>query len=167
MKKILPLIFLSFCKVAFAQNSIKLKLYRENVGNSYFIYADNDELAPVSIEYTYTSENMSSSLSDKSVVVIPATSKKIVLTELKPLNTKKETKFNYDAYYVLGDVNTVPQKDNFIYTLPFEKNKKHKIYQGYNGVFSHQNAFSLDFSLQTGDKVFASYYCNNAKYPEL
>lgn len=151
------LIFLLFIGVfASAQDSIRLKLYRENVGTTYYIYADNDEVAPISLEYKYTAENMSSSLKDKSVIVIPPKSKKFLVSELKSIDKKKGTKFNYNVFYVLGDVNVSSAETDFTYLLPFDRNKKYRVYQGYNGKFSHANAFSIDFSLQIGDKVFAS-----------
>lgn len=154
--KIVSLLLLFCSTLIFSQDTIKLKLYREKVADTYVIFADNSELAPVSVEYTYTSQNMSSSLQDKAVVVIPALAKKFALSTLKAIDKFAPTKFNYDVYFVLGDVNLALSETDFVYTLPFEKSKKHSIYQGYNGKFSHQDASSLDFSLQTGDKVYSA-----------
>lgn len=154
--KIFTLLLIFCSTLVFSQDDIKLKLYREKIADTYVIFADNDELAPVSVEYTYTSQNMSSSLQDKAVVVIPARAKKFVLSTLKAIDKTAPTKFNYDVYFVLGDVSSAVNESDFVYTLPFEKSKKHSIYQGYNGKFSHQDANSLDFSLQTGDKVFSA-----------
>lgn len=156
MRKILILFAVCFSTFYLAQDSLGLKLYRENVGNSYFIYADNNEFAPISLEYNYTANNMSSSLEDKIVKVIPPNTKKFLLTELKSLDPKKETHFDYNVFYVLGNVNVNFSESDIVYSLPFAKNKKYKIYQGYNGNFSHQNAYSLDFSLLNGDQVYAS-----------
>ncbi|MBC7556697.1 MAG: M23 family metallopeptidase, partial [Chryseobacterium sp.] len=99
---------------------------------------------------------MSSTLEDKSVKVIPPKTKRVVITELKSIDPKKGTHFEDNVYYVLGDVNIVSSNKNFIYDLPFAKNKTYEIYQGYNGFFSHQSAYSLDFSLKNSDQVFAS-----------
>ena len=156
MRKFLILSLAVFSCISFAQDSIQLKIYRENVGKTYVLYADNDEYAPVSVEYSFTSENMSSSAKDKSVTVIPAQSKKFLLTELQNIDPKRGTRFNYTVYYVLGDVNVDFKEKDIPYTLPFAKHKKHSVYQGYNGQFSHQNAKSIDFSLQNGEQVFAA-----------
>lgn len=43
--------------------------------------------------------------------------------------------------------------------LPFQTGKKHKIIQGYNGTFSHTDAYSryaLDFDLKIGDTICAA-----------
>lgn len=156
MRKILVLLLAFIFNLNFSQDSIQLKLYREVVGKSNIIFADNDEFAPISLEFSYTATNLSSSLGNKKVVVIPAKTKKFVLAELKPIDPKKGTSFKYDVYYVLGDVNVDFAESNYVYALPFAKNKKFLIYQGYNGKFSHQNSNSIDFSLQIGDQVFAA-----------
>lgn len=139
-----------------AQDNLQLKLYRETGEKNYFIYADNNEFAPISLEFSYTATNMSSSLSNKSVIIIPAKSKKFLVTELTSIDPKKGTSFKYDVFYVFGDVNAKHSENDLAYYLPFEKNKKYLVYQGYNGNFSHQNANSIDFSLQIGNKVHAA-----------
>lgn len=141
---------------SYSQDSVKIKIYRESEKNVNFIYADNDEFAPVSLEYSFTANNMGSSLSDKSVIVVPANTKKFLVSELKAIDSKRGTNFKYEVYYVLGDVNTDYTENNFTYSLPFAKNKKYLIYQGYNGAYSHKNAYSLDFSLKLGDEVYAA-----------
>lgn len=156
MKKILFLFFTLISVFYLAQDSIKLKLYHEKIANSYFIYADNNEFAPISLEYNYTAKNMSSTSANKAIKVIPAKSKKFVVTELKAVDAKKGTKFNYNVFYVLGDINVNYAENDLVYELPFAKNKKYTIYQGYNGKFSHQNAYSLDFSFKEGEEVHAA-----------
>lgn len=156
MKQILLILITFLSQFCFAQDDFQLKLYRENVDKTYFIYADNEEFAPISLEFSYTATNMRSSLTDKSVVIIPANSKKVLVTELTSIDPKKGTSFKYNVFYVLGDVTAKNTESSFAYSLPFSKNKKYLVYQGYNGNFSHQNAYSIDFSLQTGNEVYAA-----------
>ncbi len=148
-------VFLIFGLIA-AQDTINLKVYHEKVDQHYALFVDNPEYAPVSVEYTYTSENMNSSLQNKGVMVIPAQSSRVLLTELSAINPKKGTKFNYDVYHVLGDTSIKDINEDYIYSLPFEKNKTHRIYQGYHGKFSHQKDLALDFSHKEGEKVLAA-----------
>ena len=155
MTKLFLFISVVFSLTIFAQDSIKLKIYRENVGKTYYLYADNLEHAPVSVEYSYSADNMTSTLPDKSVVVVPGLTRKFLLSELKSVNPALKSKFSYSAEYVLGDVFATGENE-FLYQLPFEKNRAYRIYQGYNGKFSHQNAYSVDFSLQSGDKIYAA-----------
>jgi len=156
MKSIFIIVIVFLSQFSFAQDDLRLKLYRENVGKSYFIYADNEEFAPISLEFSYTATNINSTLKNKSVVIIPANSKKFLITELNSIDSKKGTSFRYDVFYVLGDVNAKNSESTYAYSLPFAKNKKYIVYQGYNGNFSHQNANSIDFSLQIGNEVYAA-----------
>ncbi|MEC5156144.1 M23 family metallopeptidase [Chryseobacterium sp. MP_3.2] len=156
MLKGVVFILLTFSTCLYSQDSINLKIYRETAEKTYILYVDNAEHAPISLEYSYTAENMGSSLPTKSVTVIPALAKRFLLTELKTLDPQKKTHFNYTVYYVLGDVNVDFKEKNISYTLPFSPQKKHSIYQGYGGRFSHEAAKALDFSLQIGEAVHAA-----------
>jgi len=140
----------------FSQESpdIKFDKYQENKTN--VIYVDNNELSPVSIEYSYSGENVKSSLSNKTVIVVPANTKKFTLSRIDPADKSKGFKFSYNVFYVFGDVNAKPADSEEVYWLPFPTNRSESIYQGYNGNFSHQNAYSLDFSHKLGTEIFAA-----------
>jgi murein DD-endopeptidase MepM/ murein hydrolase activator NlpD len=46
--------------------------------------------------------------------------------------------------------------DDYIYELPFEKGTKHRIVQGYGGLFSHSHLAALDFEMPVGTPVYAA-----------
>jgi murein DD-endopeptidase MepM/ murein hydrolase activator NlpD len=46
--------------------------------------------------------------------------------------------------------------DTYIYNLPFEQGTKHRIVQGYGGLFSHRNIAALDFYMPEGTPVCAA-----------
>lgn len=46
--------------------------------------------------------------------------------------------------------------DTYCYSLPFEKGTKHRIVQGYGGLFSHKNIAALDFAMPVGTPVLAA-----------
>ena len=132
MKQIFIIIIVFLSQFSFAQDNLRLKLYRENVGKTYFIYADNEEFAPISLEFSYTATNMNSSLGNKSIIIIPANSKKFLITELNSIDTKKGTSFKYDVFYVFGDVNAKNSESSFVYSLPFAKNRRNCYFIGSN-----------------------------------
>jgi len=154
MKFILVFVFIPL--FAFAQDSpdIKFDKYLDNKTN--VIYVDNNESCPVSIEYDYSGENVKSSLPNKSVIVVPANSKKFTLSRIDSNNPSKSFKFSYNVFYVFGDVNARPSDPEEQYWLPYATNDSETIYQGYDGAFSHQNAYSLDFSHKLGTEVYAA-----------
>jgi murein DD-endopeptidase MepM/ murein hydrolase activator NlpD len=62
------------------------------------------------------------------------------------------------AIYIFTKLSTPVTKniDNYNYTLPFEKGTKHKVVQGYGGLFSHKNIAALDFEMPEGTPVYAA-----------
>jgi murein DD-endopeptidase MepM/ murein hydrolase activator NlpD len=46
--------------------------------------------------------------------------------------------------------------DSYIYDLPFEKGARHRIVQGYGGLFSHKHIAALDFDMPEGTAVLAA-----------
>jgi murein DD-endopeptidase MepM/ murein hydrolase activator NlpD len=59
------------------------------------------------------------------------------------------------VYFSLGSKVT-NNLDAYIYDLPFRKGTRHKIIQGYGGMFSHKNKATLDFNMQVGTPVYAA-----------
>jgi len=46
--------------------------------------------------------------------------------------------------------------DNYVYDLPYAKGTRHRIVQGYGGLFSHKNKAALDFGMPIGTPVYAA-----------
>ncbi len=135
---------------------LDIKFYGEQSGDSYSIYADNDEFAPVSSQFVWTLTNMNCSEKDNENVVIPARTKKYKVATLSVIDKYKKFSFRYNNQYSWGDANKTSYDKDYIYTLPFEIGKTQQIYQGYNGKFSHQDKNCLDFNLKIDDKIYAA-----------
>ncbi|WP_051878575.1 M23 family metallopeptidase [Chryseobacterium sp. FH1] len=138
-----------------SQEDLNITIEKEKVDGDYILYISNNELAPVSIEFTYETKNMDVSIPNSTIKVIPANTKREIFAKFSPKEKFEPYSFKYKNYYVLGDIN-VSKADDTTYWLPYEKDKTESIYQGYNGNFSHQNAYSLDFSHKFNSKVTAS-----------
>jgi len=57
-----------------------------------------------------------------------------------------------------GDPNSKPNL-KYLYTLPWQKGRKYKIIQGFNGKFSHSakhSKYAYDFSTHVGDTIIAA-----------
>jgi len=59
------------------------------------------------------------------------------------------------VYFSLGSAVT-KNIDTYIYDLPFAPGAKHKVVQGYGGLFSHKHKAALDFDMPVGTPVFAA-----------
>jgi len=61
------------------------------------------------------------------------------------------------TFYSLFSQKTISTIDtNFIYDLPFAPGEKSMIMQGYNGSYSHQGSFALDFKAKKGTPIHAA-----------
>jgi murein DD-endopeptidase MepM/ murein hydrolase activator NlpD len=135
-------------------SQIKLKTYGGKIEKGYKFLADNDEFCPVSVMVKFTLKNMKSSNGNNKIFVIPARTKGFLISELNYINKGRysygsKTSFNY------GNHLESKQDTSFVYSLPFDKNKKFKIEQGYNGSRTHQNENSLDFSMPINTNIYA------------
>ncbi|GAB0156532.1 hypothetical protein CHRYSEOSP005_17970 [Chryseobacterium sp. Alg-005] len=123
-------------------------------------YADNQEIYPVSFVFSGQPEllNMKSPETFKTTQVLPSKSLKnrvayfIAGDKLEKWGVKKMPP--YMIY--IGDVTLKTYDSNYQYDLPYRKGKSYTIYQGYNGVFSHQNENSLDFTMPEGTEIVAA-----------
>jgi murein DD-endopeptidase MepM/ murein hydrolase activator NlpD len=46
--------------------------------------------------------------------------------------------------------------DNYEYQLPFDKGDRHRVVQGYGGLFSHSHIAALDFEMPIGTPIYAA-----------
>ncbi|MES2332247.1 MAG: M23 family metallopeptidase [Bacteroidota bacterium] len=155
MKRILfiTLLCLSVVSILKAQ---KIKTFYENKDQGYVLYAGNSELFPVSISLDLDMSNMIFSERDKKVFVIPAKTEKYKIGEVTAAEKGQRYKFSYKFISTIGDVTITKYDKAFPYDLPFQKGTSYKLFQGYNGVFSHKNENAMDFSLPEGSEVLAA-----------
>ncbi|WP_317206375.1 M23 family metallopeptidase [Chryseobacterium sp. MFBS3-17] len=156
MKKLLLLFFLLIATSGFAQSPWDIRFYNEVKDGVVHIYADNQEPMEMSARFEFKLQNVTSSLPSREIVVVPADTLKFLIATLTPVKKNAANKFSYTNTFNFGNALQQDYDQNHIYSLPFEKGKTQRIYQGYYGKFSHQNAQALDFDLQTGDEIFAA-----------
>ncbi|AZI68234.1 M23 family metallopeptidase [Kaistella daneshvariae] len=156
MKKLFTF-YLLFCYFfLFSQQKWDVRFYNEIINREVFIYADNREVMPISAQFDFKLKNFTSSLENKSIVVIPAKTEKFLVAKLTTLKPNEANQFSYSTMFNFGNSLQENFDENHVYSLPFPTGESHLIFQGYNGKFSHQNTSALDFDLKTGDKVLAA-----------
>ena len=69
---------------------------------------------------------------------------------------KNAWKYKYRYRVVLGNIKAAHHSENIVYQFPFEAGRAYKLYQGYNGQFSHQGRKALDFTMEEGTRVLAA-----------
>ena len=158
MYKLLQLLLLLAFAVFPAQEKTdwEIRFYHEMQGRQAFVYADNNEYAPMAAEFKFTLTNMTTSLKDGSTVIIPPQSKKVLITQFTPIKSATSFAFKYSMGINIGNTLQREYDGDYIYQLPFAPGKSQKIFQGYHGKFSHQNVKALDFDLKEGDEIYAA-----------
>lgn len=154
MKKYFLLIL--FIQTISLNAQIEIKTYYETTENGYEIFADNNELCPVSIEFRFKMTNLKSVEGNNKIFVIPAQSKKIKVTNLVVIKKNSPYKMSYETTCNYGDHFLSTYDKDFLYELPFSKGSKYKVGQGYNGTFSHQNQNAIDFIMPVGSDIAAA-----------
>lgn len=134
----------------------KINVYTEQDGNIIYVFADNDEVIPMTVDVKLKLNGMTSNLEhDEGLVVVPANTKKVKIAEAKPSKRSGKIGFSMESYFYLGNVNSIANLD-YVYDLPFQKGRTVEVYQGNNGRFSHQGENAIDFALDIGDEVFSA-----------
>lgn len=153
MKQIASIFLFIISITSFSQ--IKVSVYNEKTDMGYTVLVDNKEFCPVSVFLNLELTNLTSSNGNDKIFVIPAQTKKFIITTLQitqpnaAYGFKTKTRSNY------GD-STKTDYDEYTYSLPFQTGKSFAVFQGYNGSFSHQNENSLDFTMPIGTQVVAA-----------
>ncbi len=154
MKNFTFLIFCLFSITMFAQDNFKL--YYEELDQGFVILADNNEYSPVSAKIDFRLENLEATQGDKTVFVVPAMTKRHIITELHVIDRRKRIKLGYESIYNYGNHSQKAYDSNFEYYLPFEKGTEYWLSQGYNGATSHKGENALDFKMPIGTKIYAA-----------
>ena len=153
MKSIVSLLILFLSVNAFSQ--LKVTIFNEKIATGYNFYADNDEYCPVSTKIDFELNNLSSSNGNGVTFLVPARTKKYLLTTLTIVKPNAGYGFKNKSNSNYGDTNLKDYTD-YSYTLPFGIGKSFTVGQGYNGSFSHQNENALDFTMPVGTEIFAA-----------
>lgn len=152
--RILSLILLSLlATAAFAQPNVRM--YYEQSSEGFILYADNPEHCPVSVKLKLELTNYRAAGGPNQVVVLPARSIRTNVGSLNVADKSKASNFRYTYTTNFGDHNLDKYTADFNYYLPYKKDTSHKVWQGYNGKFSHQGENALDFVMPEGTDILA------------
>lgn len=60
------------------------------------------------------------------------------------------------AFFFWYSTSVTENTDSYLYQLPFSKGERHRVVQGYGGLFSHTHIAALDFEMPIGTPVYAA-----------
>jgi murein DD-endopeptidase MepM/ murein hydrolase activator NlpD len=146
------LLITNLSETLFAQNSDKLLSIRtENNQGFVHFYATNHAYSDLQVELSILEQDGTTEIEPLSYQIIPAQSRNMLFKKIKI-----EKNFRYRYKYVTGNPQTVRHNSGYIYKLPYGNGLEFKVIQGYNGAFSHQGKFALDFAMPEGTAVHAA-----------
>ncbi|MFT3827875.1 MAG: M23 family metallopeptidase [Chitinophagaceae bacterium] len=154
MKKISGLVIVCIV-IASGIKAQTIKIFYEKRDRDYVFYADNNELYPISVSLDFDLTNLKFSEDASRIFIIPASRSRFKLGELTTLSNGA-TRFSYKYKTTLGDVTISRYDKDYVYDLPFQKGKSFRLFQGYNGSFSHQQENALDFTMPEGTEILAA-----------
>ena len=143
-------LFLLIMFSIFAYTQDNFKLYYEDTKDGFVILADNDEYSPVSAKIDFKLENLKPTSEDKTIFVVPANTKRHIITELNVVDRKKRIRLGFESIYNHGNHHLKKYDRDFDYYLPFGKGAAYLLSQGYNGATSHKGENALDFKMPIG-----------------
>lgn len=133
----------------------QITVYTEKIGNTYEVFVDNPEFCEVSVMPHFKLSNMSSSLKNNSIVIVPSKTNNYKIATLTA-NGSGEYSYSYDLVYNYGEATLKSYDSDYVYNLPYESGKKYRISQGYLGKKTHQGVNALDFVMPTGSNICAA-----------
>lgn len=155
MKKFLVLPFF-LIGLLFIVKGQEFKIYYENKPQGYILYADNPEFYPISIDLDLNITNLSFSKGSAKIFVVPGKSEKFMIGELTAEKPNTGYKFSYKFKSTMGDVTKTSFDNEQAYDLPFKKGASFRVFQGYNGNFSHKGENAIDFTMPVGTEILAA-----------
>lgn len=135
----------------FAQEQVILTYEPTKTG--YKIYAQNKEFIPVTMVVHFQMKNLKIK-QEKNFYVIPAQSEKKLIAEMSVEDNRFPYQFTYTYLWNYGDF-SIDKVSEHVYDLPYQVQQRFRVMQGYNGTFSHQNEYSLDFDMPVGTGITA------------
>lgn len=154
MRSQLLVLLICYTTLAYAQQEVKV--YSEQRGAATILYASNTGVCPASVQLDTYLDNMRIVGREEKLFIVPERTAAYKLYELTPRDPGRPYNFRYNYKFVLGNV-LVQQYDSiYDYDLPYRQGSGHMVFQGYNGRFSHQGQYALDFIMPEGTEVLAA-----------
>jgi len=154
------LLILPFLMVAptsvLAQGPGPVNVYHaRNENGTYSVFVSTHLPAPIQVYVTFpTLEN---AIPDGPIpldyIVVP-NAKDARMVTFTPAPGKMV--FRYETKWWYGDPESASHDDAVLYLLPFGDNIVATVAQGYNGTFTHQDEYAIDFRMREGTEVRAS-----------
>lgn len=154
MRSLFILLSVFYTTAVHAQQEVKV--YTAQRGRTVILYAANAGVCPASVHLDTFLDNMRIAGPAEKMYVVPERADAFKLCELTPGDPTKPYSFKFNYKFVMGNVLLQQYDSTYDYDLPYRQGAGHLVYQGYNGSFSHQGQYALDFIMPEGTEILAA-----------
>jgi murein DD-endopeptidase MepM/ murein hydrolase activator NlpD len=120
----------------------------------YVFYATNTNASPYQVELRFFDRDSETEIRPVTYRIVPANTSGFELGTFR--RNDNDPQFRYRYRYFFGDPASTRHSDSHIYLLPYRHGETYQVLQGYNGRFSHQNEYAIDFLMPEGTPVHAA-----------
>lgn len=146
-----------FCISLNVEGQSPLTFSSENNSRGASLYVSNDAYCPISMSLDLTMDNASFDYDKQAFFVIPARALRFKLGDIKIYDRRQAWRYVYKLKQsCYGDLRLGGYDSLYEYELPWQKNLSFPVIQGYDGSFSHQGQYALDFAMPEGTPVMAA-----------
>jgi murein DD-endopeptidase MepM/ murein hydrolase activator NlpD len=122
--------------------------------STWIFVASNRTPSPHQVELRIYSQETGNEIRPVMYKVVPPNANHFVIGSHKV--EPGSPAFRYNFRYFFGDPDQTRHRDDHVYMLPWRHGETYRVIQGYNGAFSHQNQYSIDFDMPEGTPVYAA-----------
>ena len=133
----------------------EVKLFGESNDGTIKLFASNSALCPASVHVELELTNMAVVDSLPAILVIPPATERLAVATLTAVDRSQRISYKSRYQFCLGNAAQTVYDKEHAYSLPFAKNGRFLVFQGYNGTASHMNQNALDFTMPEGTPVLA------------
>jgi len=132
-----------------------VQIFYENHEGGYILYANSNEIYPISIYLDLDLTNLKFSKGNQRIFVVPPKYSRFRIGELTPIyNSSPRLTYKYRA--ALGDVTQKKCDTSYIYDLPYKKGNSFKVIHGYSGILSLQGQDGIYIDMPEGTEIVAA-----------
>ncbi len=126
----------------------------EEHGDEVVVFIENLRPFDITLAMDVTLENAVSDVPFPRTATYPA-SRRTRVFSVQRVDPKAEMRYRYTYRWQIGSLHA-RHDDAFAYALPYAPGKTHPVIQGYDGRFSHQGRYAIDFGMDERTPVHAA-----------
>lgn len=146
-----------FCLPLIVAGQSPLTFSTENNRKGVSLYVSNTAYCPISMSLDLDMDNTVFDYDKQPFFVVPARARHFKLGDIRIYDPRQAWHYSYKVkQFCSGDLRLTGYDSLYEYALPWQKDLSFPVIQGYDGSFSHQGIYALDFAMPEGTPITAA-----------